>query len=41
MVYIPCVAVLDIAYGYVIEFCLRGTFKFLAFMLQFVIPTVA
>jgi hypothetical protein len=34
MIFIACVALLDIAYGCVIEFCLRGNFKFLDFFLN-------
>jgi hypothetical protein len=33
MIFITCVVLLDTAYGSVIDFYLRGTFKFLAFFL--------
>jgi len=41
MIHITRVALLDVASGYVFEFCLRGTFKFFAFLLKVVMPTVA
>jgi hypothetical protein len=41
MIFITCVAVLDIAYGYVIEFYYGGIFKFLSLLLKVVMPSVA
>jgi hypothetical protein len=41
MIFITCVALLDIGYGYVTEFYFRVIFKFLALLLKFVMPSVA